>query len=316
MLKISNEVIPNETEWWSHQSDWVKIPLGADLPPVFSISGMKGYADLAGIPFMSFTDKIAEKENRKFEIFDKQFSSESAFHEAWRRKKGVIYFRGGLTDCEKAANQHKGDVRYCARAKIVLEKVKSRNKLLSGISTYSKFSDVGLRDVCDKCFQKKLEGGSFVEELVSNKYLLNFPGAGNWSRRMAVLLRSGGVILQAESSGYQFFEFNLKPGLHYIPFDVELGSFGSGNLISRVQWAKENQEIAREIAFRSGTFGKSCLNENSINYFVGFLLQEYSKLLTGKSLNLPMVDLSRCIAGTGTKSIARLCKETIQKCWN
>ena len=315
ILKSSSTFIPDETEWWSHQSDWAKVPEGEDVPPVFSISGAKGYADLAGIPFMSFTDRLAQRENKAFQYYDQQFDSEISFNKRWQKKKNILYFRGGLTDCEMAAKYHNGDVRYCGRAKIILEKVRSKNSFLDGVSSNSRFRDVGLREECDECFQPRLRGFDFVEELVSHKYLLNFPGAGNWSRRMALLLRSGGVVFQAESEGYQFYELNLKPGLHFIPFNIDLGSIGAGNLISRVQWAEENEEVARQIAFRSGTFSKYCLKENSINYFIEVLLQEYSKLLIGSSVKLPMVDLSSCLAGPNEKSIARMCQETIHKCW-
>lgn len=315
ILKGSSAFIPDGTEWWSHQSDWVKVPEGEDVPPVFSISGANGYADLPGIPFMSFTDKLAERENKAFQSYDQQFDSEFSFKEVWNKKKNIVYFHGGLTDCARAGKYHNGDVRYCGRAKIILEKVRSKSILLSGISTNSRFRDVGLREQCDECFQPRLGGFDFVRELVSHKYLLNFPGAGNWSRRMALLLRSGGVVFQPEIAGYQFFELNLKPGIHFIPFNIDMGSFGAGNLISRVEWAEERAEVARRIAFRSGTFGKYCLKDDSINYFVEVLLQEYSKLLVGSSLEFSKVDLSSCIAGSKTKSIARLCQDTIQKCW-
>ena len=182
VLKSSRDLIPDETEWWSHQSDWAKIPAGKDMPPVFSISGAEGYADLPGIPFMSFTDKLAKRESEEFRLYDGQFSSDTSFLRAWKKKKNVIYFRGGLTDCAIAEKYHNGDARFCARAKIVLEKVRGKSKLLSGVSTYTRFSAVGLQDRCDDCLGSKLGDGAYVKEMVGHKYLLNFPGAGNWSR--------------------------------------------------------------------------------------------------------------------------------------
>ena len=135
---------------------------------------------------------------------------------------------------------------------------------------------------------------------------------------MSVLLRSGGLVLQAETSGYQFYELQLRPGFHYIPFNPELGRFGAGNLVSRLQWAKDNDHISKEIAMRSESLAVNCLSEKNIDYFVVILLSKYSQLLKGRVLNFPLVDLSQCIQKSHQKEyskIARLCKGVIEKCW-
>jgi len=93
-----------------------------------------------------------------------------------------------------------------------------------------------------------------------------------------LLLRTAGLIFQAQSSGYQLYDFQLKPGIHYIPFDHDVGSPGFGNLLSRIHWAEENPNIARKIAARTESFGSSCLMEESIDYFLSILLQKYSTL--------------------------------------
>ena len=164
----------------------------------------------------------------------------------------------------------------------------------------------------------QLNETSFIGNLLNYKYLLNFPGAGNWSRRMSLLLRSGGAIFQSENQGYQFYDFNLKPGLHYIPFDSEIGKIGAQNLISRLNWAEQNDEIVQIIGSRSSSFGINCLSEQSVDYFVAKILSKYSNMFVGDAINLTSIDLSACRAKSHQESekIGKLCKGVIEKCWN
>ena len=147
---------------------------------------------------------------------------------------------------------------------------------------------------------------------------MNFNGAGNWSRRLSTLFASGGGVFQAESSGYQFYELGLEPGVHYITFDIGDGN-GVGNLLSRLEWAVKNDEIMKEIATRSESFESNCLQERSIDYFVHKLLSSYEKLLQGNIKELPTVDLSSCITRNDLygklRSVSRLCEGILDRCW-
>ena len=307
--------IPNGTEWWTQHSDLGKMALGITSPPIFSVSGGSGFADIAGIPFMSFSDKKAVSENLAIENIKRRNYGLSS-HELWERRRNTAFFRGSLSDCHLSGQKYKGNVKYCARAKIVYEAVRTKSKLLEDVRTTSNFLDIGLDPDCPSCVKSKLNGKDFVQNLFDHKYLLNFDGAGNWSRRLSLLYRTGGLILHAQSSGYQFYDFQLKPGIHYIPFDPDIGSPGFGNLLSRIHWAEINPHIARRIAARTESFGSNCLREESIDYFVSVLLQQYSKLLSGNSSELPLVDLSSCFSRDRQVHISRLCPNVIRNCWS
>lgn len=310
ILEDEELAIPDRTEWWSHQSDWVKVSAGSDMPPVFAISGADGYDDIPGIPFMSFSDKLSIWENRAFDDIYK-----AGTMRPWSERRERAFFRGALSDCGDAVQKHNGDLVYCARAKVIYEAVKLKHPLLSGIFSLSDFERAGLNTVCKECVQRAIYGTDYINELVQNKYLINFPGAGNWSRRLNVLMRAGGLVIQSESPGYQFYEFLMKPGIHYIPFDANLGQPGAGNLLSRLLWAKENDELVEEIVKRSQSFGVECLKQSSIDYFLSMLMKSYASKLTGKSLEMPLVDLSACVKRDKHTSIARQCASEIQKCW-
>jgi len=309
--------LPSGIEWWSHYSDWVKVPEYSKFPPVFSISGASGYQDIAGIPFMSFSDRIAELEERAFRNLIKL---DEVFVSRWSQRKELAYFRGTLSDCSDAVQNHHGNVNYCARAKLVLEASRSKNSMLAGIKTTSKFvrdGDLNLTNFssCTNCVTDRVNGSIFASELLQYKYLIDLPGAGNWSRRMSVLMRAGGLIFQVESTGHQFYEVGLKPGVHYVPFNPGLGYYGVGNLLSRLEWAKSNDESARIIAQRAETFGRTCLKESSIDQFVVILMKLYESRLQGIVSPKPTIDLSSCKCGPSGCKFTKLCKETIQKCW-
>ncbi|CAL6327878.1 unnamed protein product [Bathycoccus prasinos] len=244
LLRQGKLRVADGTEWWTHHSDWVKVRAGRVAPPVFSVSGAAGYADIAGIPFMSFSDKTSYLENIAFRRLGKQHRG------TWESRREAAFFRGSLSDCADAVNVRAGDVEFCARAKVVYHSKKAKNPLLSSISTTSSFDEVGLSKSCDVCTSQGKKGESFVHDLLTHKYVLDFAGAGNWSRRMSLLLRSGGLIFKSESPGYQFYEFHLKPGVHYIPFNPEIGRRGAGNLLSRLEWAQNNDEIIEDATYR------------------------------------------------------------------
>lgn len=307
--------LSDNLEWWTHQSDWSKVVRNsqnmAQFPPIFAVAGGVDYLDIPGIPFMSFSDKAYIMEQKTL----RSIKSSMSFENVWKLRKKSAFFRGSLSDCGTK-------VAYCSRAKIVLYAANSNDKFFSGVGTTTDLSKFSLRYPelfeCLSCEHEKLASKKYIEKLFEYKYLLNFNGAGNWSRRLSTLFASGGAVFQVESSGYQFYELGLEPGVHYITFDLGDGN-GVGNLRARLEWAVKNDEIMKEIASRSQSFELNCLQEGSIDYFVHRLLSSYEKLLQGNIKELPTVDLSSCIARNDLyqkqKSISRLCEGTLDKCW-
>jgi hypothetical protein len=308
---LRSRKIANNTEWLCHHADSTKLLKSDETKvPVFSVSGNKEFYDIPAIPFMSFSDKLSGREYNAL----KNIKLGRSFDYFWSRKTEVAFFRGALSDCDRSI----ANVSLCARVKLVHHAKYTRDPLLSEISTTSNLRDKRFSTLlggCKECQSASLDGEGFARELVKHKYLLNLRGAGNWSRRLGILLNAGSVIFQSESSGFQFYEIGLEPGVHYIPFDIQIGHKGVGNLISRLVWAKKNDKVVKVIAKRAESFGKVCLNEASIDYFTHKVLDEYSHLLRGDLVDYPNVDLSSCIKTSKDQSIARLCKEVVRRCW-
>ena len=307
--------LSDNLEWWTHQSDWSKVVRNsqnmAQFPPIFAVAGGVDYLDIPGIPFMSFSDKAYIMEQKTL----RSIKSSMSFENVWKLRKKSAFFRGSLSDCgTKGA--------YCSRAKIVLYAANSNDKFFSGVGTTTDLSKFSLRYPelfeCLSCEHEKLASKKYIEKLFEYKYLLNFNGAGNWSRRLSTLFASGGAVFQAESSGYQFYELGLEPGVHYIPFDIEDG-IASGNLRSRLEWAMLNDARMKEIAIRSESFEANCLQEVSIDYFVYTLLTSYEKLLQGSVKDVDTINLSSCIVQDYLYDrkirVPRVCEVVLDRCW-
>lgn len=143
ILKYSAEKIPSGTEWWTHYSDWVKSPLKNDSVPIFGIAGSRGYGQVAGIPFTSFSDAIFKRESETFQRME-------YFRKTWGQRSNSAFFRGSLSDCQASLRDFRGDVNFCAKAKVILEATKSKNPLTKSIKATTNFRKTGLNMICPK----------------------------------------------------------------------------------------------------------------------------------------------------------------------
>lgn len=67
--------------------------------------------------------------------------------------------------------------------------------------------------------------------------------------RFPYLLASDSLVFKQDSGFYEHFYSKLTPYKHYVPFKRDLS-----DLIERLQWAKENDDRAREIVSEARKF--------------------------------------------------------------
>ena len=315
MKKKKKKKLPENLEWWTHHSDGSKVAKGVEMvdgapPAVFAVAGGTDFWDIPGIPFMSFSDIKSMEENEGY----RRTKAGKSFDERWSAKKTRAFFLGGLSDCSDAMTNHGGDPKYCGRAKMVRYGAQladsGESDLLSGIQVYESESpsNAVLMKGCERCTRPALKGQEFVRELMDHKFVLNFDGAGNWSRRMSVLLNSGSVVVKAESPGYQFYEYGLEPGVHYVPFDPMTGSDEPGNLRPRLEWLAEFDDVAKQLALRAESFGEACLSKHSIDDFVYEILNAYGREQRGRPSPHKTVDISECLD-------RKSCRMKLEPCW-
>ncbi|XP_072318082.1 protein O-glucosyltransferase 1 [Eucyclogobius newberryi] len=108
------------------------------------------------------------------------------------------------------------------------------------------------------------------------KYLFNFRGVAA-SFRFKHLFLCGSLVFHVGDEWQEFFYPQLKPWIHYIPVKQDLS-----DVEELLQFAKENDAIAQDIASRGRQFILDHLKMKDISCYWEQLLTEYSKLLTYK----------------------------------
>ncbi|XP_067439293.1 protein O-glucosyltransferase 1 [Thunnus thynnus] len=108
------------------------------------------------------------------------------------------------------------------------------------------------------------------------KYLFNFRGVAA-SFRFKHLFLCGSLVFHVGDEWQEFFYPQLKPWVHYIPVKQDLS-----DLRELLQFVKENDAIAQEIARRGQEFILEHLQMQDISCYWERLLTEFSQLLTYK----------------------------------
>ncbi|XP_030059752.1 protein O-glucosyltransferase 1 [Microcaecilia unicolor] len=108
------------------------------------------------------------------------------------------------------------------------------------------------------------------------KYLFNFRGVAA-SFRLKHLFLCGSLVFHVGAEWLEFFYPQLKPWVHFIPVKQDLS-----DVRELLQFVKENDETAHEIAERGRQFITDHLQMEDVSCFWETLLKEYAKLLTYK----------------------------------
>ncbi|XP_051982837.1 protein O-glucosyltransferase 1 [Xyrauchen texanus] len=108
------------------------------------------------------------------------------------------------------------------------------------------------------------------------KYLFNFRGVAA-SFRFKHLFLCGSLVFHVGEEWLEFFYPQLKPWVHYIPVKQDLS-----DLRELLQFVKEKDDVAKEIAMRGQTFILHHLRMEDVSCYWERLLTDLSKLLKYK----------------------------------
>uniref|UniRef100_A0A1A7W7D0 Protein O-glucosyltransferase 1 n=2 Tax=Iconisemion striatum TaxID=60296 RepID=A0A1A7W7D0_9TELE len=108
------------------------------------------------------------------------------------------------------------------------------------------------------------------------KYLFNFRGVAA-SFRLKHLFLCGSLVFHVGDEWQEFFYPQLKPWVHYVPVKQDLS-----DVRELLQFVKENDAIAQEIAERGKDFILHHLRMEDVSCYWERLLTEFSQLLTYK----------------------------------
>ncbi|KAI4831503.1 hypothetical protein KUCAC02_001042 [Chaenocephalus aceratus] len=108
------------------------------------------------------------------------------------------------------------------------------------------------------------------------KYLFNFRGVAA-SFRFKHLFLCGALVFHVGDEWQEFFYPQLRPWVHYIPVQQDLS-----DVRELLQFVKENDDIAQEIASRGKEFILEHLRMKDVSCYWERLLTDFSSLLTYK----------------------------------
>ncbi|GLV37914.1 rumi [Carabus blaptoides fortunei] len=114
-----------------------------------------------------------------------------------------------------------------------------------------------------------------LEEHCKYKYLFNFRGVAA-SFRLKHLFLCKSLVFHVGNEWLEFFYSALKPWVHYIPVDMKASKEEIKHLI---EFAKENDQIVKEIAHRGFETIWENLKMKDISCYWNKLLRKYAKLL-------------------------------------
>ena len=110
---------------------------------------------------------------------------------------------------------------------------------------------------------------------IQYKYQINIDGTVA-AYRLPYLLAGGSLILKQDSSYYEHFYHKLEPWVHYVPIKQDIS-----DLLEKVEWAKENDREAEEIAKNAAQFVRdNVLPEHIYCYMVRLLKVIFCKHCT------------------------------------
>ncbi|XP_029155655.1 O-glucosyltransferase rumi homolog [Nylanderia fulva] len=110
------------------------------------------------------------------------------------------------------------------------------------------------------------------------KYLFNFRGVAASFRHKHLFLCES-LVFHVGDEWTEFYYYAMKPWIHYIPVSKNANQKELEDLI---EFARNNDELVKKIAYRGRTFVWNNLRLSDITYFWKQLLKNYGKLLTYK----------------------------------
>ncbi|UYV72430.1 POGLUT1 [Cordylochernes scorpioides] len=253
-----------DLEFSLNTHDWPQVPRNWDPLPVFSFSKTSQYWDIM-YPAWTFWEggpaiSLYPTGIGRWDLHRKSIMR-AAEQWSWQKKKPKGFFRGSRTSAERdplillsRSNPELVDAQYTKN-----QAWKSDKDTLGADPA----SEVSFEDHCPY------------------KYLFNFRGVAA-SFRLKHLFLCNSLVLHVDKEWLEFFYPALREWVHYIPVDRDLHS-----VRELLDFAKENDQVAKEIADRGFAFIKDHLSLKEVRCYWRRLLRSYAKLLNYKPVQDP-----------------------------
>jgi hypothetical protein len=237
--------------------------------PILSMCTSSRYADLL-MPTWEDWARVQSKDNKFFKSSATQSYCTQTFSRVWSSKTPTAVFRGSSTGC---------GTDICNNKRLKLAYISKNTKPDKYDVPYI---DAGITKWNVR--PRKLEGNRYLESidiartglnLVSKlsyhqqsqyKYIINVEGHVS-AFRLSMELGMGSVVLIVESEWKLWYHDLLQPYVHYVPVKADLS-----NIISQIEWCRNNDDKCEEIARNALSFHNTYLSRSSILDYIQNLL--------------------------------------------
>lgn len=249
LLSLSRKVKMPDIEFFVNLGDWPleKKKSSQDIHPIFSWCGSSDSKDIV-MPTYDLTDSVLETMGR---VSLDMMSVQANTGPPWEEKNSTAIWRGRDSRKER------------------LELVKMSRKHPEIID--AAFTNFFFFKHDESLYGPIVKHISFFD-FFKYKYQINIDGTVA-AYRLPYLLAGNSIVLKQDSIYYEHFYNELQPWKHYIPFKSDLS-----DLLEKLQWAKEHDAEAKNIAKEGQAFARNNLMGDHIFCYYFKLFQEYAKL--------------------------------------
>uniref|UniRef100_UPI00358F95EA protein O-glucosyltransferase 2 n=1 Tax=Myxine glutinosa TaxID=7769 RepID=UPI00358F95EA len=249
LLSLTRKVYLSDVEFFVNLGDWPlekKEVTDPALLPVFSWCGSDETQDLV-MPTYDITESTLETMGRvSLDLMYVQANTGPV----WHNKTNLAFWRG------RDSRQERLDLVRMSR--------KHPHIIDAAITNFFFFKH-------DEALYGPTVAPISFFDFFNHKYQINLDGTVA-AYRLPYLLAGGSLVLKQDSSYYEFFYKDLVPWKHYVPFRRDLG-----DLMDKIQWAKDHDEEVQKIAKEGQEFIRNNLMSEQIFCYYQSLLEAYAK---------------------------------------
>lgn len=307
-------ITKNETEAYDHMFG-DNHPLVSHkydkYAPILSMVTTDLHADIP-IPTGDDWGRIGGQESKFFTGECKKYPQMDEFDIDWEDKKPTAVFRGTSTGCGVTIDTN---VRLKLAYLSSITPPDEKGLLLdAGITKWQLRprklkTDKYLQTIDIKSMEKmgiKLSSFLSPKEQSSYKYLIHVDGHVS-AFRLSLEMSMGCCILLAESKYKLWFRPLLKPMKHYVPIKEDLS-----DLIEKIKWCRENDEICKKIANNARKFYiKYLQKDGALDYLqkILFEIKEQSGTYLYNTKTPLQIQLEKSISSSSYPSTTKSIKD-------
>uniref|UniRef100_A0A672IIZ2 Glycosyl transferase CAP10 domain-containing protein n=1 Tax=Salarias fasciatus TaxID=181472 RepID=A0A672IIZ2_SALFA len=239
LLSLTRKVRLPDVEFFVNLGDWPleKRKPTEKLHPIFSWCGSNNTRDIV-MPTYDLTESVLETMGR---VSLDMMSVQANTGPPWAEKNATAFWRGRDSRQER------------------LELVKLSRAHPDVID--AAFTNFFFFKHDESLYGPLVKHVSFFD-FFKYKYQINIDGTVA-AYRLPYLLAGDSVVFKQDSGYYEHFYKELRPWEHYIPVRADLG-----DLLEKIQWARDHDDEAKTIALAGQRFARSQLMGDRMEYFL------------------------------------------------